>query len=353
MYRPSPLLAPLLFVPGLLFEALVRARNLSYAKGILTPRRLPRPVISIGNLTLGGSGKTPLVIHAAKVLVKFGCVPALLSRGHGRQSPSESLILRPGELVSSPAFTLGDEPALIRRHVPGIWLGISSDRHSAGLGIAAQCPDAAFLLDDGLQHRRLHRDLDLVVIDRCQPHLRNHVFPRGSLREPFSELRRCGMALINGTAGTCGEDDVEAAVMGTIACDKIFRCIQKIEALVPFPEWDNPSSSELRGARCDTAFLAAALGNPIRFLRDVESLGIHVSGSRFFRDHHRLGVKEWRQCVREAERGSAEAIIITEKDAIKVVEKPDFPLLVAVQSTLIDRQSEFEQTILHSLGKAR
>src|SRR4030095_5465493 len=124
--------SPYLSVPSFVFEAIVRARNELYASGWLRQTRLPRPVISIGNLTLGGTGKTPLAIYLAELLVKLNAVPALLSRGYGRQSRDKIEVCGPEDEVSDIAGRAGDEPALVRRRVPTIWLGISKNRRAAG-----------------------------------------------------------------------------------------------------------------------------------------------------------------------------------------------------------------------------
>src|SRR5262245_6288298 len=146
----------LLALPALLFEAAVRARNSLYTSGLRRPARLPRPVVSVGNLTIGGSGKTPFVIHVAGRVAAMGAVPAVLSRGYGRERPRSMHVVPPGGEMPG-ARIIGDEPALIRRRVPAAWLGIASNRHTAGRTIAARVRNPLFILDDGFQHRRLHR----------------------------------------------------------------------------------------------------------------------------------------------------------------------------------------------------
>lgn len=328
-------------------------RNLTYSAGLRSARSLARPVISVGNLTLGGSGKTPLVIHVTKTLQNLGYTPAVLTRGYGRRSIVLSRVLPPGEEVSSPACDLGDEPALMRRRIPEIWLGISPDRYAIGRGILERCPEVVFVLDDGFQHRRLRRDCDIVIIDRTQPLLSNHQFPRGSLREPLSGLRRAHAVVLNGTPETSGSDFIEKVILEISPRIRIFHCIQRIVSLMPFAIWNGHESGNLSSVQCATALLAAALGNPARFLKDVGDLGIRVLDSRFFRDHHRLTREDWHRCIESARRCGAEAIIITEKDAIKIFEPPDFPLLVAVQSTFIDEPGEFERTLRDAIRDAR
>jgi tetraacyldisaccharide 4'-kinase len=346
MQRIPSGLAPVIFIPGLVYEALVRARNGLYSAAALPQHRLPRPVVSIGNITMGGTGKTPLVIYAAQMIKNLGFNPVVLSRGYGRVEPNRTHILSPADKVPSPAETLGDEPALIRRHLPSLWMGISKDRFAAGSTISKQLERAVFLLDDGFQHRRLHRDLDIVVIDRSQPLASNRVFPRGTLREPLSALHRCHMVVINGMQAGEGPDSSAAEILRYQEKAPLFYCKQTIEALIPFSNWKEEITHGLPALPVESAFLAAALGNPERFERDIRQRGISVHGARFFPDHYRLKPDDWRECAEAARRWKVDAIITTEKDAIKMSHPPDFPLLVSVQSTVLFDSESFERILI-------
>ena len=341
MYMPPRWMAPFLFIPGIMWEATLRARNRLFESGTLTARTLPRPVISIGNLTLGGSGKTPLAIYVARLLTQMAATPVLLSRGYGRRSDQRCDIVPPEMLIALPGHELGDEPALVRRGVPGVWLGIAANRFEAGVEIAAKVPDAVFILDDGFQHRKLRRDLDLLVVDSTQPLETNRVFPRGSLREPIAELRRCHAVIINGTNGKAGS--LEEIIERIHPLARVFRCQQRIETIVAYPEW--------LGARPDSGFdpapvfLVAAIGNPLRFRRDVTALGIEVRGSRFYRDHFTPRPDDWRDCWGEARSSRAQWLLTTEKDAVKIRMDPGVPLMVAVQSTRMSESDAFHEMI--------
>jgi tetraacyldisaccharide 4'-kinase len=345
MYRVPPALAPVTYLPGLIYEAAIRARNRLYASAKLPQYRLPRPVISVGNITLGGSGKTPLVIFVARVLEKLGYTPAVLTRGYRRSRPRETNIVAPGETIPDAAAALGDEPALIQRHVPSAWLGVSKNRLEAGKRIAERDPEVVFLLDDGFQHRKLHRDLDIVVVDTSQPLKFNRIFPSGTLREPLSGLHRCDMIVFLGSQDGVNQDKAGLTPQDLIPETAIFYCNQRIQALVPFSLWKLNSPD--RGKEVDatavpqSAYLVCAVGNPERFQRDIRRMGIGGPGGSFFPDHHVLRQKDWQNCADRARRKGAETIITTEKDAIKIVEPPDFRLFVAVQSTEMVNTEEF------------
>jgi tetraacyldisaccharide 4'-kinase len=346
MYKVSSAFAPVAYLPGLAYEAILRGRNALYSAGKLPQHRLPRPAISIGNITMGGSGKTPLVICVAQVLEKLGYTPAVLTRGYGRARPNEMNITAPGETTPNAAETLGDEPALIQRRVSSAWLGISKDRLKAGKEIAGRNPEVVFILDDGFQHRKLQRDLDIVIIDRSQALESNRIFPRGTLREPVSELRRCDVIVFHGSPEGANQDMAGWISQNLKVAAALFQCNQRIRALVPFALWKRGSpGSGIDGstqAFPKSAYLVSALGNPERFQRDLLQMGIGGPGATFFPDHRALRRKDWQNCVDKARRKGADTIVTTEKDAVKIGEPPDFPLFVAVQTTEMADAKGFE-----------
>ncbi len=349
MYQVPKALAPAAWLPGLAFEALVRLRNRAFSADLLRRRRLSSPVVSVGNITMGGAGKTPLAVFIARIILDLGKTPAILSRGYGRGSRGMH-ILPPGKDIPDPATELGDEPAWIRREVPQAWMGVSRDRFEAGRLVEKRKNGIVFILDDGFQHRALFRDLDVVIVDPTQPLEANRVFPRGSLREPVSELRRCHAIVINGSREEARM--LEATLLKYSVRAQVFRCEQKITAVVPFSDWAN---NEFVGGRkrLKTAFAVAALGNPSRFIEDLARTGIEVKGKRLFADHHTLSRSEWDSCCEQARRNFADAIVITEKDAIKLTHPPDFPLTVAVQSTEIFQPEAFESILKNCIGSGR
>jgi tetraacyldisaccharide 4'-kinase len=344
MYKVPSGLAPVVYIPGLGYEAVVRLHNWAYSSNRFRQRKLDSPVISIGNITMGGTGKTPLVIYIAQTLLKLGRTPAILSRGYGRHS-SEMQIAPPGAEIDDPTSTLGDEPALIRRRVPDAWMGISKNRFEAGIRLE-QNNQLTFLLDDGFQHRKLFRDLDIVVIDGSQPLESNRIFPRGTLREPISALRRCNIVVIHGGKNDIARTKTTIKKLGIQA--EVLTCEQKITAIIPFADW----RKSIQGAALSTlktAYPVAALGNPERFLIDLRRIGIEWKGKKFFPDHHKLSRQDWVSCCKEARRNAADAIILTEKDAIKTSDPPDFPLMVAVQSTEMSDDGALENILKKAL----
>jgi len=355
MYRYYPALAPALFIPEKIYQWGVFLRNRAFDEGFLSVRSLRRPVVSVGNLTLGGTGKTPFVIFLAGLLNEIGYETAILTRGYGRIQPGKTIILPPENKNYLSALRLGDEPALIRRHLPEAWLGVSSDRFRAAGAIdrhKERADQMVFILDDGFQRRDIRRDLDVVMIDPTQPPDSERLFPAGALREPVAELRRARVIVINKKESTNNGKPRNASFEAIVENLRkyapeadYFQCTQRIRDITPFPDWLNDQTPQKIHARPGAAFLIAAIGNPDRFTQDVQGIGIEIRGCVFFRDHAVIGKKDWEKCVAAARKAKAEAIIVTEKDAVKISSPPDFPLLVAVQSINLDEISRFREIL--------
>jgi tetraacyldisaccharide 4'-kinase len=340
-----PLLAPIFGAAGVMFGGIVRLRNRLYDASILPQRRLPAPVVSVGNLTVGGSGKTPLVIHLAQTVARLAANPVLLSRGYGRTIKADT-ILEPFKEIASPERYLGDEPALVRRRLPQLWLGISRNRHALGLAICSRCSHPVFIVDDGFQHRRLHRDLDILVVDRSQPLQANRLLPLGTLREPLQGVRRADIVIINGEIAESPQDPLERWLRANIKEGaEIFHCAQEIEGLVPFGAWSKGIGEPVPIKQTGPVFLVAAIGNPHRFQRDVLALGLDIKGTKFYRDHFDPNPGCWQACIEQARAAGASCIITTEKDAVKLDRALEYPLLVAVQSTRLREQADLQERL--------
>lgn len=355
MYKPSPSLARLFYIPGVIYLAGVCLRNRAFDAGFLHVRSLTRPVVSIGNLTLGGTGKTPFVIYLAGLLKEMDCGAAVLTRGYGRRKSEKNIVLQPGENVDLAASRIGDEPMLIRRRLPEAWLGVSSNRFCAANAIAQHREfdeRMVFIMDDGFQHRGIRRDLDVVMIDPAQPPYTERLFPAGGLREPVSELRRAHVIVINGTetsggvgAKNTGVDTIIEGLRKYAPNADFFHCIQRIKTVIPFSVWLGCHVPRDLPLQPGNAFLVAAIGNPARFRQDVQGFGIEIRGCAFFRDHSEIDEKGWEKCVSAARKTKAEAIIITEKDAVKISRPPDYPLLVAIQNTELPEAARFRKIL--------
>ena len=303
-------------------------------------RRLDVPVISVGNLTMGGTGKTPCVLHLAELLRTAGHTPAILTRGYGRHALAGDLAVAPGARVNTEES--GDEPQIfIRSGLAAV--GIGADRARAAALLLERFPADVFLLDDGFQHVRLARDLDIVLIDALDPFGGGEVFPLGRLREPVPSLSRADAIVITRSQFSDLAPAIEHAVHQANPRVPIFRA--GIEAQV----WVNAVtgvSHPLAQPPFATAGGFCGLGNPQSFRRTLERAGVTPAAWFEFDDHHRYRPRELRSMAHQAGAAGAAALVTTEKDAVnlcagfQIATAPLDVYWLRVRMT-IDREVEF------------
>ena len=313
----SIVLSPLAFVYG----AGARLRISLYDRGLLQRRRLGRPVISIGNLSVGGTGKTPMVIWLAEHFLAEGRRVAILSRGYRGRGGSS------------------DEIELMKHRLGGRGLfGVGKDRYAQGKRLEQQGADI-FLLDDGFQHTQLARDVDIVLLDRSQPVSEDAVLPAGRLREPVSALDRADIVVETRTNG--GEP--EASIPAPKAV-RIFGASTELQGFRRLGDGKWMDAAEL-GAGPFYAF--CGIGNPQAFFLDLRRWRLSVGGERAFRDHHRYTVAEVRTLQDAAERAGAQGLITTEKDFFNLagIEGWRMPVYVCVIAMCIRNKEQFLEAI--------
>jgi tetraacyldisaccharide 4'-kinase len=286
------------------YSVAVGARNIFYDRRWLPVHRLPRPTISVGNLTTGGTGKTPFVCWLVAALQAASRRPAVLMRGY----------------KSNQQFS--DEQALISRLCPGTTVIADPDRVRGSIAALGKDPALdLFILDDGMQHRRVWRDLDIVLISAVSPWGYGHLLPRGLLREPPSSLRRSGAVIIT----HCSEVDAAtlAAIESTVrrynASCPIFHADHTITSLVSSGVNAQLPLSVLSEKKY---FAACGIGQPQSFLANLASHGSECAGHHFFPDHYHFTENDVAQIRRQAAQVSAEMIVVTEKDWTKLCSLP-------------------------------
>lgn len=292
-----------LAVPAAAFAAVVRLRNAWYDRPGAA-RRASVPVISVGNLAVGGTGKTPLVAWIARRLRADGLVPAVVSRGYGGTAGPGPLIVSTGEGPRVNARTCGDEPHLLARSLPGVIVVVGSDRVE-GARCAAAAGAAVVLLDDGFQHRRLARDLDIVVLDARAPFDNGRVLPQGSLREPPSSLARAQLVVLTRVRDGDPAEDAIDTVRAAGYSGPIVRAGHQATGFV-----DTIGTAATAPTR---ALAFCGIGDPRLFRADLEAAGVTVVGFHAFRDHQPYTVGGWDALVEQAKRLDV-PLVTTEKD---------------------------------------
>ena len=322
------LLRALAFPLAPLYGAVVRARNRAFDAHPERAERASRPVVSVGNLSLGGTGKTPLTLFLAEGLAGLNWPNAILSRGYGGRRREDPMAVAP----ATPPAEAGDEPALMARRL-GPQRVVVARRRSEGARLAGAFDPSprCLLLDDGFQHRALHRDLDLLVLDGVKRWGNGRMVPRGDLREPMASAARAH-ALVITRAARAPLDEIHAWWDRHGSGGPVFSVDFAIGGLRDWctgQPWPLPDPA-------DRSFLAfCALGSPQAFLADLLVAGVRWVADATFRDHHPVTPKELLLLQAKAIAAEAEALVCTEKDAVKLGEAHrvalSMPLYVAEQ----------------------
>ncbi len=273
-------------------------------------------MVSVGNLTVGGTGKTPVVICLAEWLLAAGKRVAVLSRGYGRARGTDRLLVSDGERILATAEDAGDEPYLIASRCPGAIVAVGADRYRVGRWVLEQFPVDCVLLDDGFQHLALRRDVDLLLVDATDLGGLQAVVPAGRLREPIGASARATMILVT-RADEAGD------------VDRVLRYLEQATG-------QQPSSACLRfcangllsvrsgqrqptdWCRGKTALLCSGIGHSGSFRRLVDRMGVRVLGEIRYRDHQRYGREHVEAVNARARQLGVELVLTTEKDAGKL-----------------------------------
>jgi tetraacyldisaccharide 4'-kinase len=310
-------------------------------------KKLNAGVISIGNLTMGGSGKTPMVLYLTEELRRSGRRPGILTRGYGRHSLEKHLILEAGARV--PVSQSGDEPQIFLR-AAGAPVGIGSDRFETGRLLGERFGADVLILDDGFQHVRLDRQVDIVLIDALRPFGGGEVFPLGWLREPLEALSRAEIIVI--TRGECsrGTFDLRCAVRRYNAQAPIFHA-----SAVPEHWVEVSSGRQIPELALSRVGAFCGLGNPESFWCTLERMGLEIAERVVFDDHHAYRPREIRRMAHQFKSAKVEAAVTTEKDAVNLSEgsaelMAPLPLYWLKIRTAIDREAEFLALIERRLG---
>jgi tetraacyldisaccharide 4'-kinase len=307
-------LAPL----GALYSAVTRARLVLYQTGALAAHRIDAPVISVGNITTGGTGKTPLVEWLARTMAQQGRRVCILTRGYGRANPDARVVVSDGERVLTNAREGGDEPRLLAENLQGVAAVISdADRVSAARWARAALGSEVFILDDGFQHLRIARDLNILTIDATNPWGGGRLLPRGRLREPLGGLARADCIVITRADQARDLSSLKERARSLSGGRPVLLAstrVKEMRALSNTADEDAPvtvSRSKPVAAFC-------AIGNPQSFFTQIRGLGHTLSYTRALPDHHVYTQRDVDAIELEARRVGAQLLLTTAKDAVKL-----------------------------------
>jgi tetraacyldisaccharide 4'-kinase len=317
-------LAPL----GAAWGTCAAARAALYRSGVLRPHRLRSPVISVGNLAVGGRGKTPIVRWLAALLRDNGLTVSVLSRGYRGSFRGEALVVEP----QTPAAVAGDEPAMLARELPGVVVAVGRRRSAVGRVVEERFGPRVHVLDDGFQHLALARDLDIVCLDPAD--LDARPLPAGPLREWPSALDRAHVLLLQGTDPTA-----VAAARSRLGEERTFVWQRVPEGFAGL------DGSPLEAPR--RVYLLSGIARPDVFESDVSGAGLEVVGHDRHRDHHHFRPQEVAAALARAQAAGAEAVATTAKDAVRLDTPPaGLPIVVFRAGVAIEREDRLRARVL-------
>ncbi len=301
---------------GWLYGKIADVRNTLYDKGVFKTHPLGARTISIGNITVGGTGKTPLVALVAEILAVKGEKVCILTRGYGREDPQNRVLVTDSKSVLANVLQGGDEPVELAQKLLGKAIIIAdADRVSAAKWALSNFGVSIFVLDDGFQHRRAGRDLDIVCVDATDPFGNEKVLPAGILREPIQNLERADAIVITRADMAGNIDALQSRILELNPDSPIFFAenkISSVKALEDFHEWPQ---SEDKGV---PALAFCALGNPRNFFEQLRRGNFQIAATKTFTDHHSYTQKDITDIETEAKASKASVLLTTAKDAVKL-----------------------------------
>ena len=360
------ILAGILYFFSLVYEQLVNIRLLGYKIGISTRQQLDCYVISLGNITVGGTGKTPTAQKLARDIRDMGYRVVILNRGYRAKWHGEVGIVSDGQHLHMDAAEAGDEAYMLAKHLPNVPVLIGAQRAVTGQYAIEHFGAEVAILDDGYQHWQLVRDMDILLVDAVNVFGNGHLLPRGTLRESMSHISRadvCLMTKVDQAAdGSC--EYIRETVHKYNEAAQIVESIHQPRCFIPLADWyvdlagPGVAVNTIEGKRI---MAVSAIGNPASFERTLKDLGAVIIESLRYPDHHEYTMREMQDVLQQAEAQGAEAIVITEKDAVKIpldVAKESWNIPVYVicvevkfQSGAAEFQEELKRRLAEKLGK--
>ena len=337
-----------------LYEAITNARNRLYEKGVFKSYSLGAKTVSVGNITVGGTGKTPLVAFIAEVLAENGETVCILTRGYKRENPKKRILVSDGKKILAHAKQAGDEPFELAAKLLGKAVVVAdANRIAAGNWAREKFGITAFVLDDAFQHLKVERDLDVVCVDATNLFGNEKTLPTGILRESLKNLNRADAIVI--TRANLVEDvsNLKAQIAEYNSRCPIFVTGNKVSSLIElknFPAVKAQSTQrkpDHRPLTTDRYFAFCALGNPENFFEQLRREDFNLVGTEKFPDHHFYTQNDIGKLSTKARQSGATMLLTTAKDAVKLKDlKFDLPVFVVESEMIFENESGFRKLIL-------
>jgi tetraacyldisaccharide 4'-kinase len=356
----------LLTVVSMIYGAAVKLRASAYRTGRLASRKLPCRVISIGNITTGGTGKTPMTLYLAERLQRSGWRTAVVSRGYKGGAEENGGIVSDGRKILLNSAAAGDEPYLLASRLlcVAVPVVVGRKRYDAGMLAMKHFKPDVIILDDAFQHLQLSRDIDLVLLDCRRPFGNTHLLPRGTLREPMSALSRGDIFILTRTASGPNRIGCETLPNGLLRGRPVYRSLHVPElvswieagrrmAAHPTDRLEAADTKRLAGRR---VFAFAGIADNGDFKKTVQDLNCDLRGFMGFMDHHQYTDRDVAALLHAARQSGSEIMCTTEKDAVRMAPRMQWPMDLAVIGVGISfggDEAAFEAEIAKRLGRKR
>lgn len=332
---------------GWLYGRFADLRNALYDKGVLESHSLGARTISIGNITTGGTGKTPMVAYVAGILADRDEKVCILTRGYARENPKKRVLVSDGDRILAGPREAGDEPFELAMKLLGKAIVISdADRVAAAEWAKRRFGVTAFVLDDGFQHRRAKRDVDTVCIDATNPFGGGKMLPVGQLREPLHNLKRADVLVITRAKLVENIDNLKSEISELNTVAAIFTANNKIIRFTGLEEFHAKAQSTQRGEISQKALAFCGIGNPDSFFEQLRLENFEITATEPFQDHYNYtqhGITKMEKTARDS---GAETLLTTAKDAVKLSNvKFEIPCFVVEIELTLDDLEKFASMI--------
>lgn len=345
-----------------LHEAILRKRVELYKSGAFRSFSLGAFAVGVGNLTVGGTGKTPLVAVCAEILSAQGEKVCVISRGYKRENPKKRILVSDGARIFADARQAGDEPRELAEKLFGksVVVIADADRVSAAKWARARFGATAFVLDDAYQHLRARRDFNILVIDAANPFGNRRLLPFGILREPLQNLNRADAVVV--TRANLGKNvaDLKAEIRKYNHACPIFVTSNEISRLTEIAEFGARSANVAENAKIDVSnlkrkYLAfCGLGNPNNFFAQLRGENFDLVSTETFRDHYFYRQADVLKIERKARETGADALLTTPKDAVKLKDlKFELPCFVAESTMIFEDANGFSRLLVEKLEESK
>ncbi|NJM51969.1 MAG: tetraacyldisaccharide 4'-kinase [Blastocatellia bacterium] len=340
-----------------LYGAVINTRRSLFEKGVFASFDLGVKTISVGNITVGGTGKTPLVAFIAQFLSEKGEKVCILTRGYGRDNPKQRVLVSDGEKILADAKDSGDEPFELANKLLGKAIIIAdAKRAEAGKWAREEFGVTTFILDDGFQHLRIKRSLDIVLLDATNPFGNGKLLPKGILREPIESLKRADAVVITraNLVKKCFHRLRKKVLQIKLKFAKFFVSKNQFSRLINLKDFLLPAQINTTSNIKNLNSLAfCGLGNPDNFFIQLRQEKFNLAHCRTFPDHHIYRQNEIQKLERDAIKKGAEVLLTTAKDAVKLTHlKFNLPCFVVENGLTFDDESAFINLIQNPKSKS-